>query len=165
MGQAALDAENVPRLACGPKHIHRRRAGEATNERLDTVKGAVEGEAREVVLAGVTYERSPTLRRRMDGYLPEIGTSTDLMATAFALTEDAPTSPRVFAIDEQRTLIELIERQPPDATLLEQETLSAMDALLNQKRIALMQTWLDQHRSSLNARNELLIDASIAGGS
>ena len=78
--------------------------------------------------AGVSYERSPTLRRRADGYLPEIGTSTDLMATAFALTEDQPTSPRVFAIDKRRTLIELIERHAPEAALLEEEVANAKEA-------------------------------------
>ena len=123
---------------------------------------SLEDAARE---AGVLYEQSPILRRRPDGFMPEIGTSTDLMAVAFSLSEESPSSPRVFALNTKRTLVQLIERQPPEEITLEDETFAVRDTLLTEKRNALLQTWLDQHRDSLNAKGELRIDSTIATGS
>jgi DNA polymerase elongation subunit (family B) len=87
------------------------------------------------------------------------------MAVAFSLSEESPSSPRVFALNTKRTLVELIERQPPEEITLEDETFAVRDTLLTEKRNALLQTWLDQHRDSLNAKGELRIDSTIATGS
>ena len=115
--------------------------------------------------AGVNYEISPTVRRRPDGYVPEVGTSQDLMATAFSLSEADPSSDRVFVVGDHRTLIELIELQPPDPILLEDETQSEKQNLLSQKRGSMMEAWLEGHRKDLSESNLLLIDSTIVSGS
>lgn len=134
------------------------------DELADAVRGGQSLE-QAAVAAGIAYERSPTLRRRPDGYMPEIGTSVDLMATAFSLTEEDPSSARVFAIANRRILVELIERQQPAEDLLEEEILDTRRGLLSQKRAAIIQTWMDQHRNSVNASGELRINTAITTGS
>jgi peptidyl-prolyl cis-trans isomerase D len=117
------------------------------------------------VAAGVNYELSPTLRRRPDGFMPEVGTSQELMATAFSLTEASPRSDRVFVVGEERILIELLELQPPNPTLLEDETQSEKATLLSQKRGGMMDAWLQGHRKELTDNNLLLIDSTVTGSS
>ena len=114
--------------------------------------------------AGASYRETPKLTRRADGYLPGIGASAELMAEAFALTEQNPRSGRVIPVDSKLILIELRSRELPDENLLEDETLAEKERLLLEKRRLLLQAWLDTHRKRLDEAGQLQIDTSIASG-
>ena len=87
--------------------------GEARNEAsrtlADELAAAVKGgesledaaRAREL-----TLERSGWLRRRPDGFVPGLGASPDLMATAFTL-EPGQSSSRVFEVGDKLALVQL----------------------------------------------------------
>lgn len=109
---------------------------------------------------GVPYQSSASLRRRPDGYLPGIGTSQELMAQAFALGSDNPTSGRVFEPGTKQVLIEWKATEEPRPADLEAAVEKERERLLVAKRNQALQAWLDRHRKTLEERGELLIDTT-----
>ena len=147
--------------------VEKQAAGQRARATADELAAAVgEGKSLEEAArtAGASYRETPKLTRRTDGYLPGIGASPELMAEAFALTEENPRSGRVIPVDSKLTLIELRSRELPDTNLLEDETLAEKERLLMEKRRLLLQAWLDTHRTRLDEAEQLQIDTSITGG-
>ena len=111
--------------------------------------------------AGANYQQTQIITRRADGYLPGIGASPELMAEAFALTEERPRSGRVTPVDSKLTLIELRSRALPADNELADEALVEKERILLEKRRLLLQAWLDTHRKRLDDAEQLEIDTSI----
>lgn len=140
-----------------------RRAQNLSDELVAAIQDGrpLEAVARE---QGLTLERTGMLRRRPDGFIPGLGASPEAMATAFALTTDAASSPRVFEVGGRRVLIQLLDRKPIDEEELAQQVLLERDRLLAEKRNRLAQDWVDVERETLSAEHRLIVNASAVMG-
>ena len=110
---------------------------------------------------GRTISRPRVSAGEPDGYLPGIGASPELMAEAFALTEQQPRSGRITSVGSKLTLIELRSRALPRDNELADEALVEKERILVEKRRLLLQAWLDTHRKRLDEAEQLEIDTSI----
>jgi peptidyl-prolyl cis-trans isomerase D len=121
------------------------------------------GESLEAAARGrlLTLERTDMLRRRPDGFVPGLGAAPEILAAAFALDADAPSSARVFTVDSQLVLIQLLERSTPDEDALADAILAAEQQLLDDKRNRMIQDWVDARREQLRASGELLVNTEL----
>ena len=140
-----------------------RRAQNLSDELVAAIQ---EGRSLEAVAReqGLTLERTAMLRRRPDGFIPGLGASPEAMASAFALTKDAASSPRVFEVGGRRVLIQLLDRKAIDEDELAQQVLLERDRLLAEKRNRLAQDWVDVERETLSAENRLTVNAAAVTG-
>ena len=107
---------------------------------------------------GLTLERTVLLRRRTDGYIPELGGSPELMAAAFSLAPEQPSSDRIFEVGESLALIQLLERVDPEPEELEARVTEERSRLLEQKRLQQIQGWVDARRRELADQGRLAIN-------
>jgi len=112
---------------------------------------------------GLTLVRTALLRRRPDGYIPDLGAAPDLLATAFAL-EPGESSPRVFSVGDERVLVQVLERESPSDAEVEAALASAREQLREGKRNALVQTWIDVEEARLSEAGRLRIDSTFLTG-
>lgn len=114
----------------------------------------------------LTLERTGVLRRRADGLVEGLGGgSPELLATAFTLDLESPSSPEVFEVGRNLVLVQLISREEADETEVLMVADQQREALLNQKRQAIFQAWIDQKREQLEANQQLLVDTTLVSGS
>lgn len=139
------------------------RADEITDALAQAIRDgqSLEQAAREREL---TLERTGMLRRRADGFVVGLGASPELLATAFALRLDKPSSPEIFAVGTKLVLIQLLDRSEPSATDLAATIAGERDRLREAKKNAFLQGWLEARRSELLKTGDLLIDNSIVEG-
>jgi len=137
-----------------------KRADELTDSLATAVREgrSLEQAARERELS---LERTGMLRRRADGFVVGLGASKELLATAFALRLDAPSSPEIFTVGSRLVLIQLLDRSEPDPAALAAALAVERDRLAQAKRDAFVQSWIETRRSELTASGELLIDQSV----
>jgi peptidyl-prolyl cis-trans isomerase D len=108
---------------------------------------------------GLEILRPDSLRRRPDGYVPQIGGAPELVAAAFTLSLEKPSDPTIHSADENVfVLIQLLERKSPTDSEIEQALASTRERILEQRRAAAEQAWLDRLREDLTERNELVYD-------
>jgi peptidyl-prolyl cis-trans isomerase D len=110
--------------------------------------------------AGIEILRLDPLRRRPDGYVPQIGVAPDVLAAAFTLTDAAPSDPTVHTVDEQLVLVQLLERKGPSDAEVDEALPATRERLLAQRRNAALQTWIARLRDELSADGELVYDLS-----
>ena len=101
------------------------------------------------------------LGRRVDGFIPGLGGAPEILNAAFALREEAPTSPRIFAVGSQRVFIQLLERNSPEEEELQATVEARREDLLNSKRNRLVQEWVDRRRIDLEKSGELLVNSQL----
>lgn len=109
-------------------------------------------------------ERPEAMRRRADGFVTGLGAAPEVMAAAFALTEEAPSSDRIFQIGSKRVLIQLLARMEPEPEVLAEATEIEKDRLLPIKRSRALQDWIDTDRRQLNASGRLLVNSALVTG-
>ena len=97
------------------------------------------------------------LKRRPDGFVPGLGAIPDLLATAFAM-EPGQSSPRIFETDDVVALVQTLEHKPADAQVIEQRLPSVREQLLESKRNARADRWVNARREELVASGELFVD-------
>jgi peptidyl-prolyl cis-trans isomerase D len=108
---------------------------------------------------GLEILRPDALRRRPDGYVPQIGGAPELVAAAFTLSLEKPSDPTIHSADENVfVLIQLLERKSPTNSEIEQALASTRERILEQRRAAAEQAWLGRLREDLTERNELVYD-------
>jgi parvulin-like peptidyl-prolyl isomerase len=108
---------------------------------------------------GLEILRPDPLRRRPDGYVPSIGAAPELVASAFTLTPERASDPTIHTADENVfVLIQLLERKGPAEAEVEAALSSTRQRLLEQRRSAAEQAWLEQLRQQLSERDELVYD-------
>ncbi|MCH2170665.1 peptidylprolyl isomerase [Myxococcota bacterium] len=139
----------------------RQRARERS-ERLSTAVAG--GTGLEVAVRGeeLTLERSGLLRRRPDGFIPGLGSATELLAAAFAL-EPGEASPRVFEVKDQLVLMESIERVAADPAEVDAGWEAEQSRLLGTKRNAQVSAWLESRRKALTDSGDLFVDFAVIG--
>jgi peptidyl-prolyl cis-trans isomerase D len=111
---------------------------------------------------GLTVERSGELTRRADGFVPKLGASQELMATAFTL-EAGQSSPRVFQVDDRLALVQTFEHIEPAADDVEFGLEEERRRMLQRLRNAQIQAWLGARRASLVADGELYVNLAAIG--
>ena len=112
--------------------------------------------------AGLTLERTGLFTRRRDGFIPGLPRpSLELLATAFALTLEAPSSKQIFDVGDKHVLIQLLERQKPDTATLAVAVTVAKEALSDQRANDLLQAWIDDRRDEFQNQQRLLVRAAL----
>jgi peptidyl-prolyl cis-trans isomerase D len=142
------------------KQKARSRADDLTDQLATAIRAgqSLEDAARALELP---IERTDLLRRRADGFVPGLGGSPELLATAFSLSLDAPSSPEIFAVSTKLALIQLLDRREPDEAVLAEALLGERERLEAAKRNAFLQSWIELRRAELQKSGELLIDNSV----
>jgi len=107
---------------------------------------------------GLTLTRTDWISRRPDGYVPQVGSSPDLLATVFAL-EEGESSPRVFEVGPRKVLVQVLERQEPAPEELAEAAEERREQLESRERNALVQEWVDDRRDALVEQGRLQIYA------
>jgi peptidyl-prolyl cis-trans isomerase D len=136
--------------------IAKRRAREQAEELSAAIR---DGESLEDAARGreLTLERSGFLSRRADGFVPGLGALPELLATAFAM-EPGQSSSRIFENDDVVALVETLERKPADEQVIAQRLDSVREQLLESKRNARAERWVNERREQLVAAGELSVD-------
>ena len=136
-------------------------------ERATVLAEAIEGgqsledAARE---AGLSLERPPGLKRRPDGFVPGLGAAEDLLTAAFSL-EAGQSSPRIFQVNDQRVLIQVLERDIASEAEVASARAERRAALVEQERNRVIDQWLSDTRRQLEASGRLRVNAELALGS
>ncbi len=136
------------------------RADEITDELAAAIRDgeSLEDAARAHAL---TLERTGMLRRRADGFVVGLGASPELLAMAFALRLDKPSSPEIFTVGSKLVLIQLLDRSEPSETELAGTVPGEQSRLQDAKKNAFVQSWVETRRTELQMSGELLIDSSV----
>jgi len=103
-------------------------------------------------------ERTAFFRRRPDAYIPDLGSSVEVQATAFALGEAGATWPHPLAAGSKTVFIQLLERRGPDAGEIEAEVEAEQERLAQQAQARSEQIWLADRRAELQAAGKIQID-------
>jgi peptidyl-prolyl cis-trans isomerase D len=162
--EAHQQAENRPFEAVKEDLAREVLASEAANTAIRTLAetlaaGVREGRSLEQVARdqGLTLERSGWLRRRPDGFVPGLGAAQDLIATAFTLSA-GDSSDRIFEVGEKLALVQVLETNQPDTEAVEARIEETRAELLNEKRRAQTEAWIDARRTQLLASGELTVN-------
>jgi len=105
----------------------------------------------------LTLERSGFLGRRADGFIPGLGAAQELLASAFAL-EPGQSAPRIFEVGDRLALVQVLERKEADPQQVEDRVDALRANLLEQKRNARANTWINRRREALVNQGELRVD-------
>ncbi|MGY8805069.1 MAG: hypothetical protein ACKVK6_12630, partial [bacterium] len=89
----------------------------------------------------------------------------EVIATAFTLTADAPSSSTVFDVGTQKVLIQLLERQEPDPSTLDAAVASAKQSLDAQRQNQVLETWINDRRAEFESQGRLQVNAAVVVGS
>lgn len=113
--------------------------------------------------AGLSVERPAALRRRPDGYIPGLGAAEEILSTAFALRAGEK-SARVYDVDGQRVLFEVVQKSGPSLEELALERETRRTQILTEKQNRIVSAWLDDYRKQLEADGRLRVNAEFALG-
>lgn len=139
------------------------RAGALAQQRIDALTEAVRGGQSLVDAArdlDLDIQRPDWISRRPDGFVAGVGASPELLTSAFALTAEQPTSPRVFEIDGKHAMVELLERRGATAEELAAELASEREQLRERLRSEARNTWLTAARERFRSEGRLRVDLS-----
>jgi peptidyl-prolyl cis-trans isomerase D len=109
----------------------------------------------------VSLERSSTLNRRPDGFVPGLGAAPGLLSQAFSLDLESPSSSTVYEIGSQRVLIQLLERDEPSEEEIEEVASERRGELLTAKRNRLVQEWVAEKQREFEESGRLLVNAEL----
>ena len=138
-------------------------ADRVSDELAAAIRGgqSLEEAARERELA---IERTGMLRRRSDGYVVGLGASGDLLAMAFALDPDSPSSPEIFKVGSKLALIQVMDRIDPEPDALADAAATEQTRLAEAKRDSFVQNWIQERRTQLSETGQLKVDSSVVSG-
>jgi peptidyl-prolyl cis-trans isomerase D len=114
---------------------------------------------------GLPILRPDALRRRPDGYVPQIGVAPELVTAAFTLSPEKPSDPTLHPAGEDVfVLIQLLERKTPSEEELAQNLPSLRERILEQRRAEVESLWLSALRERLSEERELVYDLTAFRG-
>jgi parvulin-like peptidyl-prolyl isomerase len=91
--------------------------------------------------------------------VPQIGSAPELVAAAFTLTEEKPSDPTIHSAGENVfVLVQLLDRKSPSDADVEAAMAGTRERLLEQRRNAAEETWMQVLRKELQERRELVYD-------
>ncbi len=106
----------------------------------------------------LTIERTDPLRRRPDGFIPGLGPAPEVLAAAFALSPERPSSERSFQVGDRLALIQLLERKGPQPEELAAELAPERERLREARVAQNAQVWVELRRGELEASGRLVYD-------
>ncbi len=110
---------------------------------------------------GLTLVRPDPIRRRADGYVPQLGPAPEVVTAAFTLTPEKPSDPTLHTVGENVfVLIQLLEKKSPSEAELAQNLPAARQRIADQRRTDVETLWLAALRERLSERGELLYDVA-----
>lgn len=80
-------------------------------------------------------------------YVPRIGVSSDVVATAFTLSQEQPLADTVFEVSGRYYVIRLKDREAPSPEKFEQEKSSIEQTLLRTRKSAVRKDFLEKSRN------------------
>jgi peptidyl-prolyl cis-trans isomerase D len=108
---------------------------------------------------GLPILRPDAIRRRPDGYVPQIGVAHEVVTAAFTLRPEKPSDPTLHPAGENVfVLIELLEKKTPSEEELAQSLASLRERVLEQRRAELEGLWLSDLRKRLAEEGRLVYD-------
>jgi parvulin-like peptidyl-prolyl isomerase len=140
-------------------------AAAAVRTRAEKLSAAVK-DGRSLVDAareeGLEILRPDPLRRRPDGYVPGIGAAPELVSAAFALSPERPSDPTLHTTADANVyvLVELLERKNPTDADVAAALPATRERILEQRRNAAEQAWLERLREELTKSGDLVYDLS-----
>ena len=106
----------------------------------------------------IAIERTDPLRRRPDGFIPDLGPAPDVLAAAFALPAERPSSERIFEVRDRLVLIQLVERKSPKPEELDAEIPQERERLRQARIAQSAQLWVELRRTELEESGKLVYD-------
>jgi peptidyl-prolyl cis-trans isomerase D len=155
------------RLALAQEQATRNAAIERADQRTAALASAIEsGLSLEVAAQAedLSLERPPALKRRSDGFIPGLGAAIDVLSTAFTLAE-GESSPEIFELGSRRVLVQVLERTNPSIETIASERSTRREQARAEKQNRILQTWINDYRSQLEASGRLKVNAELALGS
>jgi peptidyl-prolyl cis-trans isomerase D len=162
---AKLVAFEEVRSALARELLLEEKAGQAADALVAKVVEAIRGGKSLVDAArerGLAIERPEPLRRRPDGAIPGLGSSKEAVTAAFLLSDEKPTSDRVFQIDGKRVLLQRLGGKRPSDDELAVQLPRAREQLLGELRRSLEAAWIEARRSELEKAGELVYNLAPA---
>jgi len=154
--------EATPEIA---EELYRReKATRWATERADALEQAIaKGESLEDAARDLrlNIERTDFFQRRPDGFIPDLGDSTEVQTAAFAARLAEPTWPYPLAMGDKTVFIQLLERRDPDPAGLEARVDAERDRLTQEAQQRAEQLWLADRRTQLQAEGRIVIDPAV----
>lgn len=141
--------------------------------RVDAAAGAARAQAEELSRAlaegrslvelarekGLPILRPDALRRRPDGYVPEIGVAPEVVTAAFTLGSEKPSDPTLHSAGENVfVLIQLLEKKTPTDEELAESLGPTRERIAEQRRADVESLWLSELRERLGEERKLVYD-------
>lgn len=146
--------------------VRRERGQAAAKERAEALLARAKEVGLEKAAAeqGLRVEETPLFERRASA-IPNLPGTPDLAADAFTLSAAAPLAPKVYAAGGDAVVAALRERVPADMTKIAEAKSSIEDSMLQQKRQAVLSTYMTQlkERAQREGALEVRTDALPRG--
>jgi peptidyl-prolyl cis-trans isomerase D len=108
---------------------------------------------------GLPILRPDAIRRRPDGYVPQLGVAPEVVSAAFTLSPEKRSDPTLHSAGENVfVLIELLEKKTPSEEELARSLPSLRERILEQRRSEVENLWLSELRQRLSEERELVYD-------
>ncbi len=154
------------RLALAQQAATRNAAIERADQLTAALASAIEsGLSLEVAAQAedLSVERPPALKRRSDGFIPGLGAAVEVLSTAFTLAE-GESSPEIFELGSRRILVQVLQRTNPSLESIASERSARREQARAEKQNRILQTWINDYRSQLEASGRLKVNAELALG-
>jgi peptidyl-prolyl cis-trans isomerase D len=100
---------------------------------------------------------------RGNGFVPGLGSSPELLATAFVL-EPGKSSPRVFEVGDVFALVQVLERKEGEPAAIDALVEKKREELLSAKRDSRIGAWLEARRDALVQSGQLVLNLQAVRG-
>ncbi len=119
---------------------------------------SLEDAAREKNLAIL---RPGPLRHSVDGFIQDVGVAPDVMRAAFTLRPEHPSDATVHSVgDDVFVLIQLLARHAPSEAEVDAAVAGERQRVLDERRSAAQNAWLEGERKRLQESGDLTMDLS-----
>jgi peptidyl-prolyl cis-trans isomerase D len=137
----------------------------SARERAEKIAAAVrEGRTLEdaALEQAIPVGRSGWLSRG-NGFVPGVGTSPELLATAFVLAP-GKSSPRIFEVGNGFALVQAVERKEPEPAAVDALVAKKREDMLEAKRNERIGAWIETRRDQLVKSGELVLNLEAIRG-
>ena len=90
--------------------------------------------------------------------MPGLGPAPEVLAAAFALSPERPSSERIFEVGDRLVLIQQVDRKTPTPEELEADLAQERERLRQARIAQAAQSWVELRRGELEASGRLVYD-------
>jgi hypothetical protein len=157
LGEIRARIERDAKRAAGAIKAKERAATLLASARELGLAAAAKAAALETTVTGLFARRA--------GSIPTLGAASELRETAFGLATDAPLAPNVYTVSGDAVVAALDERKDAVMTGFEQEKTALEESLLERKRRAAYERYLEGLKKQASDHGALLVQANALGRS